>query len=222
MKPIISGPSGRLLYGFLEECNASSLEKEILDCGAGGEKPPLALFYEYGYTTYGIDISCEQVELAHKFCKEHNMELNITKGDMCNIPFKDESFSFVYSVNTVCHLSKKDTAAALEEIERVLKLHGLCFVNFISVDDCWYGRGQEVNKGEFLQEIEWYPGIVQEGHVCSYYEDNEPDTYFRHFEIFRKEKRIIEVPIDRKHSEGGGWQQADIIYTAQKLDKKRR
>lgn len=220
MKPepfILSHPLVRPLYGFLKECNASPLEKEILDCGAGGDKPPLALFYEYGYKTYGIDISDKQLELAHKFCKDRNVELNITQGDMRAIPFEDESLSFVYSINTVCHLSKKDTALAVKEIERVLKPLGLCFLNFVSVDDVGFGRGQEVDKGEFIQEEEWYPGIVKEGHVCSYYEDEEPDKYFEHFEIFRKEKRITELVIERDHHAGGSWQLADICYTAQKL-----
>lgn len=217
MNFILSHPLVRPLYGFLKECNESPLEKEILDCGAGGNKPPLALFYEYGYKTYGIDISDEQIELAHTFSEENNIELNIAKGDIRDIPFDEESFSFVYSINTVCHLSKKDTATALKEIKRVLKPHGLCFVNFVSVDDCWYGRGHEVGKGEFIQEEEWYPGIAKEGHVCSYYEDEEPDKYFSDFEVIRKEKRINELIIERDHHAGGGWQAADICYTAQKI-----
>lgn len=217
MNPLILGhPLVRPLYGFLKECNASPLEKEVLDCGAGGNHPPLALFYEHGYKTYGIDISDEQVALAQKFCKENDIDLNITKGNICNIPFRTESLSFIYSINTVCHLSKKDTATAMKEIERVLKPEGLCFINFVSVDDVCYGDGEEVGKGEFVQEFDWYPGIVKEGHVCSYYEDTEPDEYFQSFEIIRKEKRIIELPIEKSHPEGGDWQIADICYTAQK------
>lgn len=217
MNFILSHPLVRPLYGFLKECNASPLEKEVLDCGAGGNKPPLALFYEHGYKTYGIDISDEQIELAHRFSKETNMELNITKGDIRCIPFDSESLSFVYSINTLCHLSKKDTVTAMKEIERVLKPNGLCFINFVSVDDVYFGHGHKVGKGEFIQEEDWYPGIIKEGHVCSYYEDEEPDKYFLHFEIFRKEKRINELIIERDHHAGGGWQAADICYTARKL-----
>jgi ubiquinone/menaquinone biosynthesis C-methylase UbiE len=216
METILSHPLGRPLYAFLSECNELPLEKEILDCGAGGDRPPLSLFYEYGYRTFGIDISGEQVELAQKFCKENNMELSILKGDVREIPFKDDSISFVYSINTLCHLSKKDTAVAVKEIERVLKPNGLCCINFVSIHDCMFGIGQEVDKGEFIQEEDWYAGIVKEGHICSYYEDDEPDKYFDHFEIIRKEKRIIELPIYKKHPEGGGWQGADIWYIGKK------
>lgn len=43
------------LYNFLKYCNNSSHEKIILDCGAGGANPPLSLFYEFAYKTYGIE-----------------------------------------------------------------------------------------------------------------------------------------------------------------------
>ncbi|MBU7014547.1 MAG: class I SAM-dependent methyltransferase [Theionarchaea archaeon] len=218
MKPfILSHPLVRPLYGFLRECNESPLEKEILDCGAGGNYPPLALFREQGYRVVGIDSTLEQIQLAREFCRETNLNVPIMLGDIRNIPFRDESMNFVYSVNTVCHLSKKDTATAVQEIRRVLKNEGLCFVNFVSVDDCWFGRGKEVSPGEFLQEEEWYSGITKEGHICSYYEDTEPDAYFEAFEVIRKEKRITELVIEKNHPEGGGWQMADICYTAKKV-----
>lgn len=42
------------LYNFLKHCSSTSYEKTILDCGAGGLNPPLSLFYEFEYKTYGI------------------------------------------------------------------------------------------------------------------------------------------------------------------------
>ncbi|MBU7016424.1 MAG: hypothetical protein HXS44_02860 [Theionarchaea archaeon] len=38
MTTTISHPLGRPLYALLRECNGYPLEKEVLDCGAGGEK----------------------------------------------------------------------------------------------------------------------------------------------------------------------------------------
>ncbi|WP_425449095.1 hypothetical protein [Dethiothermospora halolimnae] len=42
------------LIGF---CNNTDLEKKVLDCGAGGNRPHLTMFYEQGYKTKGIEIS---------------------------------------------------------------------------------------------------------------------------------------------------------------------
>lgn len=179
------GPSP--LYTFLNYCNKSSLEKEVLDCGAGGVNPPLSVFYEYGYKTYGIDISDKQLDLAHKYCEENRMDLNIIKGDMRKIPFENETISFIYSINSIFHLSKSDSGIAIYEMERVLRKDGICFVNFLSVNDCGYGDGQELSKGEFLQDE------GDEKVLHSYYEDNEPDMYFKNFELLRKEKKVIDL-----------------------------
>jgi len=54
------------LYTFLRYCESSKLEKEILDCGAGGKEPPLYIFHQFGYKTHGVDISEEQVEKAQR------------------------------------------------------------------------------------------------------------------------------------------------------------
>jgi len=109
------------LYNFLRYTNTSPLEKKILDCGAGGPDPKLTLFYENGFETYGIDISDDQIKESKDFCEREGIDLNIIKGDMRNIPFESEYFSFVFSYNSIFHLSKKDTGIAIKEIFRVLK-----------------------------------------------------------------------------------------------------
>ncbi|MFW9917089.1 MAG: class I SAM-dependent methyltransferase [Candidatus Thorarchaeota archaeon] len=200
----------RGLYAFLKVCNASPLEKEVLDCGAGGRTPPLALFYEYGYKTHGIDISDRSLAEAQRFCQEQKMQLNIVQGDMRRIPFEDASLSFVYSINTIEHHSKADIAIAMKEIERVLKPDGLCYVNFGSIDRPMPNIGQEIHKGEWL----WVRDDGTEVYH-SYYEDNEADSYFAHFEIIRKEKRIIDIPIDKIRG-ASDWEYGDIGYIARK------
>jgi hypothetical protein len=74
------------LYEFLRQCNASSLPKEVLDCGAGGSQPPLSLFYQWGYRTLGIEIAEPALEESQSFCAEHRLPLNIILGDMRRIP----------------------------------------------------------------------------------------------------------------------------------------
>ncbi|MFW9917073.1 MAG: class I SAM-dependent methyltransferase [Candidatus Thorarchaeota archaeon] len=211
---ILSHPLRRPLYGFLKEIEASTLKKEILDCGAGGAMVPLALFKALGYKTHGLEISDHALNLARKFCEEREInfdDLDIRKGDMRNIPFEDNSLSFVYSLNTIAHLTKKDTMIAMKEIERIMKPNGLCFVNFASVDAPGCGQGRELNKGEWVMVLDDGEEVLH-----SFYEENEADSYFRNFEIIRKEMRAVSLPIDKGGWRGGGWQSADICYIAQK------
>jgi len=184
------------LYKFLRYCNDSQLDKTVLDCGAGGDDPPLQLFYEYGYKTFGVEVSEDPFKQAKKFCEEHSMKLNILKGDMRYLSFKSGSFSFVYSFNAIFFMTKKDIAISMKEIERVLKPSGLCFVNFVSVD--------EPDKGPFCKPFLGNPRFSQ-------HEDDEADKYFRNFEIIHKEKRIID-----KKTHGKRLVQACIDYIIKK------
>ena len=184
------------LYKFLRYCNDGPLDKTVLDCGAGGDDPPLQLFYEYGYKTFGVEVSEEPFRQTKKFCKEYSMELNILKGDMRYLSFRSGSFSFVYSFNAIFFMTKKDIEISMKEIERVLKPSGLCFVNFVSVD--------EPDKGPFCKPFLGNPRFSQ-------HKDDEPDKYFSNFEIIHKEKRIID-----KRTHGKRLVQAYIDYIVQK------
>ena len=180
------------LYNFLKYCDNSALEKIVLDCGAGGFNPPLSLFYEFGYETHGIEISEEQLEKANQFCKVQRMALNIIKGDMTNIPFENEFFSFLFSYNTSVHMKKKDFGLAFIEFLRVLKHHGVCYVNFLSEECSSYGKGTQISEGEFIQ-IEDDKEVL----YC-HYKDKEPEKYFDGYDIIYKEKRIIQRKIENE------------------------
>jgi ubiquinone/menaquinone biosynthesis C-methylase UbiE len=190
------------LYEFLRRCNASPLAKEVLDCGAGGSNPPLSLFYQHGYKTYGIEIAEEPLKEAQRFCAENDMALNIIGGDMRSIPFPNESFSFVYSYNAIDFMTKPDIAISMREITRVLKLEGLCYVNFLSVDDA--------ESWEPFCETAFAKDLLKSERFA-HFEDDEADEYFEAFEIVRKEKRLVE-----KLWEGRKLKQADIEYIARK------
>ena len=178
------------MYRFLRIIEKVPLEKKILDCGAGGPRPPLALFSQYGYEAHGIDISESAITTARNFSDESKLNLNIIEGDMRKIPFDDESFSFVFSQNSICHLTKKDTAIAIDEITRVLRPGGYCFIDFMSTDSSYYGAeslGKEVGPGE-------YQYIDEDGDevLHCFHSDGEPDLYFSGLKIVHKIKIISE------------------------------
>lgn len=175
------------IYNFLKFADEQGVEKTVLDCGAGGRRPPLALFSNHGYEAYGIDISEPHIEMANRFALEHNLKLNIKKADMRKIPFDNETFGCVFSWNSSIHLTKKDTATALSEMLRVLKKGGLLYVNFIWNNDLSIDLGEERNSGEFWMTIDG------EEFVHSWFSESEADQFFVCLELLYKQKRQITV-----------------------------
>jgi ubiquinone/menaquinone biosynthesis C-methylase UbiE len=174
------------LYTFLLYCNDIEIKKEVLDCGAGGNCPPLSIFAEHGYKTHGIDIDDKQIELAKEFEVTQGLDLGITKGDMKELPYEDNSISFIYSYNSIFHMSKKEILKAIIEIRRVLSVGGLTFINFASVHDQRSCVGKYVGEGEYLQ--------MERGEevLHSFFDDNEAEKYFQGFDILYKENRVRE------------------------------
>jgi len=173
-----------------EHSKEYNLEKTILDCGAGGTMPPLGLFSDFGYQTTGIEFSDSQIKCAKEFEEEHGLKLNIQKGDMRALPFKDASMSFVYSHNSIFHMKKVDIDKSISELKRVLKPNGLILINLLTLNDCWYGDGKKVGDGEYLQEE--HGGEV----IHSYYSDEELKNVLGDMELLVRENRVLERVLD--------------------------
>jgi ubiquinone/menaquinone biosynthesis C-methylase UbiE len=193
------------LYRFIAFCNETNMDKEVLDCGAGGDCPPLSLFLEYGYLTHGIEFDTNQLEKANNYAKEKNQQLNIEQGDMRQLNFENESLSFVYSYNSVFHMTKAEVSKSIEEMKRVLKPNGLLFVNFLSTKDFRCGQGVAVGENEY-EQMDDTPVIH------SYFEELESDKYFDDMEILYKEDRVLE-----RIYEGEKIRQGFIDYIVKKI-----
>lgn len=180
------------LYRMIACCEDSHMDKTILDCGAGGDLPPLALFYQNHYNVAGIEIDPAQIEKANAFAKKENMELNIRQGNMRNLPFADETFSFVYSYNSIFHMKKQDILISIHEMQRVLKPNGLMFVNFLTTNDFRCGHGEDLGHHQYLQKDDDLTVIH------SYFEENEADQFVQGMSILYKENRIMEQTYNGK------------------------
>ena len=125
---------------------------------------------------------------------------------MRKLSFEDQSISYIYSYNSIFHMTKDDIIESVNEIKRVLKPGGICCVNFLSVNDAWYGEGKELGQNEFLQ--------VERGEkvIHTYYGANEAEAHFKDMKILFKENRIIE-----RIYEGEKIKQGYIDYIVQKF-----
>lgn len=93
----------------------------ILDagCGTGSLIKKLKRFGEI----YGIDVSSE----ALKFAKKNGLK-KIIKASVEKIPFKDNKFDVVISIDVLYHKAVKSDLRALKEFKRILKPGGIIVV----------------------------------------------------------------------------------------------
>jgi 2-polyprenyl-3-methyl-5-hydroxy-6-metoxy-1,4-benzoquinol methylase len=183
------------LYNFIKYCESSNLEKKVIDCGAGGKFPPLALFHSFDYEVYGIDNSIEQIRAANIYESKNNINLNIELSDMTNIPKPNESYSFLYSYNTSVHIPKSQFVQAISEFNRVVKKGGLIFINFLNYDCDTYGKGRKISDGVYAP----YNDETQFVH----YSSEELEGLLGNFEIMYFEKKIISRKIDNEVIQSG-------------------
>lgn len=90
---------------------------KILDVGCG----KAFLLYDFtqalpGCEVTGIDISEYAVENAKEEVRDR-----LRVGTAADLPFEDDSFDFVFSINTLHNLYNYDLYAALKEVERVAR-----------------------------------------------------------------------------------------------------
>lgn len=184
---------------MISRLETDGLEKTVLDCGAGGGTPPLAQFAERGYTCHGIDISEERLQMAAAYAEKNGFDMDLRVGDMRNLPYADETFAFVYELESMCHLTKKETWQTLEEMNRVLVPGGYLFAHFMTTD-FWPLTGREQAPGEFV-ETEAGQTVVH-----SYFEDDEVMGAFSHMRIVWKQKRYTQFPFRIEGITEAQWQ----------------
>ena len=118
---------------------------KILDIGYGNGFLLHEIYKKNPVDLYGIDISEDMRNTATKRNSrvKKNGQLFLEIGDCCDLPYEDEMFSAVSSINTIYFWS--DTVKGLSEIQRVLK-KGKSFYNLIYTKE-WFGDSSFTEKG---------------------------------------------------------------------------
>jgi SAM-dependent methyltransferase len=141
-------------------------DSEVLDvgCAKGFMLHDLAELIP-GITVKGIDVSEYAIENAIE-----DMRSNVQVGDARKLPFPDDSFDVVISINTLHNLDREDCGQALREIERVSKGKA-----FITVDA--YHNDEEIERmmawnltAKTIMHVDEWKGFFNEvGYTGDYY-----------------------------------------------------
>ena len=135
-----------LQLAFLK--NQLNLDGYILDiaCGNGRHLSPLT---SAGYGIIGLDASSRLLRIA----KHRNADVSLVRGDMRFLPFKEENFKAVISMDTSFGYlpTKKDDMQSLQEVHRVLRKTGFFILDVFNCEQLT----RRFRHRTFLKRLKW-------------------------------------------------------------------
>lgn len=155
-----------------------------LGCGYGNYLP---YFSKRGFSVIGSDISAIALRVASKRISLQNREnISLILHDMRNLPFCDDSFIGIFSMNTIYHATLNEIKRIVNEIYRVLKDEGVCLVTLLSETDFKFDRALLTEEKTLQTDTEFEKGIVH-----SFFNQEDAYALLTNFEIIKLEKEDI-------------------------------
>ena len=117
--------------------------RTFLDLGCGLGRHTI-LFAQNGFEVSAFDISDKAIECTTEWAKELKLNIDIRQGDMLNIPFADESMDCVLCMNVIAHTDTKGIYKIADELKRILKPAGECYLTLGSKETWGYKQNWPV------------------------------------------------------------------------------
>ena len=155
--------------------------RRVLDLGCGVGRH-LVYLGRQGFEMHGLDISPAGVERCRKELEQHQLQAAVQVADMLTIPYPDQSFDWVLSVQVIYHTTAATLAQAILHVRDKLKPGGFFFVTFPLADNIPADSGQEIEPRTYLKEEEGEPLLHH------YVSSEEIDALMHGFEM--REKRL--------------------------------
>ncbi len=114
--------------------------QNILEVGAGSGRL-------IGNISNEVDIKCSSVDInseLSKYVSEKFPKVKTNVGDICKLPFEDNSFDLVFTYQVLQHIPPEEIKKALSELQRVAKKEVWCWEGIGRVDG--YGNGAMTHK----------------------------------------------------------------------------
>jgi len=153
----------RILFGndYLAHLPSLPPGSRVLDVGCGfGQN--LLPFVDRGLESVGVEIDPQIVKVAREIAVERELPLRFEEGSNRAIPFPDDSFDLVVSIDTLHYEQTGENARlALREFARVLKPDGALYISTIGPEHDMYARAEKFSDGRFrVQNYDFRDGQV--------------------------------------------------------------
>lgn len=155
--------------------------KNIMDLGCGTGRHSIYLA-QSGFKVYATDISEHGLKITQSKAKKLNLDnIEFKQHDMRDIPFEDNLLDGILCVWTTGHGTLEDAYKNVNEIYRILKPNGIVVIDYVSIEDENYGKGTEIDKDTFINNVEGEENIPH--HYSTVEELRKLYSNFSHIEI---------------------------------------
>ena len=160
----------------------------VLEIGSFGGNN-MRFLWEKGFKKiYGIEITDSLVEMCRKsvfkYCNGGIPQENIVLGSNLNIPFDDNFFDLIISINTIHYSTENDIFEALNLWKRKLKNNGRLFIETAGPNHDFVINSKRISKNKWI----WgNKGGFRKGTLAGFF-DNEEVWKKTILEIFSRAK----------------------------------
>jgi len=119
---------------------------------------------------------------ANQWAANESIMLNLTTGNMTELPYEDNFFDLILTWNVIYHGTMDVIEQSVHEIERCLKPGGHLICTLISHSHKRYSKGNEIEPNTFV-----IPGGGETSHPHHYFDRAEAEQLLHKFIIHRCE-----------------------------------
>lgn len=123
--------------------------KRILDLGSGGGRHTVYLAGE-GFDVYGLDLSPTGLAYTISVLSKRGLTAHLTLHDMLTLPYDDNYFDAIVSVQVIHHNKLEGIKKTIKEITRVLRPKGLIWITMPVSKNEPSTKQKEIEPGTFL------------------------------------------------------------------------
>jgi ubiquinone/menaquinone biosynthesis C-methylase UbiE/uncharacterized protein YbaR (Trm112 family) len=176
--------------------NMARPDNLLLDIGCGWGRW-LTAASRKNYIPVGIDLRLEFCETARRVAQDNGTNAYTVVADLQQLPFQNNIFDVVWSFSVIQHTHYDRLISCLEQIERILKSQGYCFLEFPNKNGLRnrFGPASAPNNLDFDSWDVRYYSLAEYKSIFN--------KFFNNFEFFNHSALGIGIlPGDLKYAKG--------------------